>query len=67
MNEEQIFSKKFLALDYNIISEEISKSGFFCCENALTSNFLNSINKDIRNILSYENMLEECYKIKHIK
>ena len=47
MNEEQIFSKKFLALDYNIISKEISKSGFFCCENALTSNFLNNINKDV--------------------
>ena len=67
MNEEQIFNKKFLTLDHNIISKEINKNGFFCCENALTSNFLNSINKDIRNILSYENMLEECYKIAKTK
>ena len=47
MNEEQIFSKKFLSLDQSLISEELKKNGFFCCENALTSNFLNNINKDV--------------------
>jgi len=47
MNEEQIFSKKFLALDNNLISDDIKKNGFFCCEDALTTNFLDNINKDV--------------------
>ena len=47
MDQEQIFSKKFSDLDHNIISDEISKNGFFCCEGALESNFLNNINKDV--------------------
>ena len=47
MNQEQIFNKDFLNLDYKVISKELNEKGFFSFDNALTNNFVNQILDDV--------------------
>ena len=47
MNQEQIFNKNFLNLNYKLISKEINENGFFSFDKALTENFINQIADDV--------------------
>ena len=47
MNQNQIFTKEFLNLDYKLISDELKTKGFFSFDKALTENFVNQIVKDV--------------------
>ena len=47
MNQEQIFNKDFLNLDYKVISNEINEKGYFSFDKALTENFVDQILNDV--------------------
>ena len=47
-DENEIFKKDFLNLDFKKISDEIKKNGFFSYDNALSENFINSIVNDVK-------------------
>ena len=47
MDQNHIFTKEFLNLDFKLISNEIKKNGFFSFDGALTEDFTNQIGKDV--------------------
>ena len=47
MNKNEIFSKEFLELDFKLISDGITKNGFFSIDKALSDNFINSVINDV--------------------
>ena len=47
MDQNQIFNKEFLDLDFKSISEEIKKNGYFSFDSALSDNFLKNIIEDV--------------------
>jgi len=47
MEAQQIFNKEFLDLDFELISDEINKNGFFSFDGALSENFINNIKNDV--------------------
>ena len=47
MDQNQIFAKEFLNLDYKLITDELKLKGFFSFDKALTENFINQIGKDV--------------------
>ena len=47
MNKNEIFSKEFLELDFELISDGINKDGFFSIDKALSDNFINNIINDV--------------------
>jgi len=49
MDQNHIFTKEFLNLDFKIISDEIRKNGFFSFDKALSEDFINQIVKDVDN------------------
>ena len=50
MDQNQIFTKEFLNLDYKFISDELKLKGFFSFDKALSENFINQINKDVKDV-----------------
>ena len=48
MDQNQIFNKEFLDLDFKSISEEIKKNGYFSFDSALSDNFLKNIIEDVK-------------------
>ncbi len=49
MDQNHIFTKEFLNLDFKLISDEIKRNGFFSFDKALTEDFINQIVKDVDN------------------
>ena len=47
MDQNKIFAKDFLNLDYKLIADELKQKGFFSFDKALTENFINQIGKDV--------------------